>query len=116
VTVGGPSIDSGGTVQNLDTLIPAGSPYQAQHATAINTNGQIAANATYTPPANPRPAADPGLKPAHTRANPAEHAGMADLRATGDTGPQVSQQRVFGGLEHFLVACWFQRSLACCIA
>jgi hypothetical protein len=44
--VGGPSIDSGGTVQDLNTLIPAGSGYQIQDATAINGNGQIVANAT----------------------------------------------------------------------
>jgi probable HAF family extracellular repeat protein len=49
VMVGGPTIDSGGTMQDLNTLIPAGSPYQIQDATAINTNGQIVANATYTP-------------------------------------------------------------------
>jgi probable HAF family extracellular repeat protein len=46
VMVGGPSIDNGGTVQNLNTLIPAGSGYQIQDATAINDNGQIVANAT----------------------------------------------------------------------
>ena len=45
VMVGGPYIDSGGTVQNLHTLIPAGSP-TIQDATAINDNGQIAASAT----------------------------------------------------------------------
>jgi probable HAF family extracellular repeat protein len=44
VMVGGPYIDSGGTVQNLNNLIPAGSPYQIQNATAINDNGQIVAN------------------------------------------------------------------------
>ncbi len=49
VMVGGPSIDSGGTVQNLNTLIPAGSGYQIQDATAINDNGQIVANAYDTP-------------------------------------------------------------------
>jgi probable HAF family extracellular repeat protein len=49
VIVGGPTIDSGGTMQNLNTLIPAGSPYQIQNATAINNNGQIVANATYIP-------------------------------------------------------------------
>ena len=49
VMVGGPSIDTSGTVQKLNTLIPAGSPYQIQNATAINDNGQIVANATYTP-------------------------------------------------------------------
>ena len=41
----GPYIDSGGTVQNLNTLIPAGSP-TIQDATAINNNGQIVASAT----------------------------------------------------------------------
>ena len=46
VMVGGPSIDTGGTVQNLNTLIPAGSGYQIQNATAINDNGQIVANTT----------------------------------------------------------------------
>ena len=45
VMVGGPYIDSGGTVQNLNTLIPAGSP-KIQDATAINDNGQIVASAT----------------------------------------------------------------------
>jgi probable HAF family extracellular repeat protein len=49
VMVGGPFIDTGGTLQNLNSLIPAGSPYQIQSATAINSNGQIVANATYTP-------------------------------------------------------------------
>jgi probable HAF family extracellular repeat protein len=46
VMVGGPQIDSGGTVQNLNDLIPAGSGYQIQNATAINDNGQIVANTT----------------------------------------------------------------------
>jgi probable HAF family extracellular repeat protein len=46
VMVGGPSIDTGGTVQNLNTLIPAGSGDQIQNATAINNNGQIVASAT----------------------------------------------------------------------
>jgi probable HAF family extracellular repeat protein len=45
VLVGGPSIDSGGTVQNLNTLIPAGSGYEIQNATAINDSGQIVADA-----------------------------------------------------------------------
>ena len=44
VMVGGPSIDSGGTVQDLNTLIPAGSAPQIQNATAINDNGQIVAD------------------------------------------------------------------------
>jgi probable HAF family extracellular repeat protein len=48
VIVGGPLIDSGGTVQNLNTLIPAGSPYQIDSATGINDNGQIVANAEDT--------------------------------------------------------------------
>ena len=43
VMVGGDQIDTGGTVQNLNTLIPAGSG-QIQYATAINDNGQIVAN------------------------------------------------------------------------
>jgi probable HAF family extracellular repeat protein len=46
VMVGGPSVDTGGTVQNLNTLIPAGSGYQIQNATAINDNGQVVASAT----------------------------------------------------------------------
>ena len=46
--VGGQNIDSGGTVQNLNNLIPAGSPYQIQNATGINNNGQIIANADDT--------------------------------------------------------------------
>jgi probable HAF family extracellular repeat protein len=45
VIVGGNQIYAGGTLQNLDNLIPAGSPYQIQYATAINDNGQIVANA-----------------------------------------------------------------------
>ena len=44
--IGGPLIDTGGTVQNLNTLIPAGSGYQIQNATAINDNGQFVASAT----------------------------------------------------------------------
>ena len=46
VMVGGSSIDNGGTVQDLNTLIPAGSGYQIQYATAINNTGQIVANTT----------------------------------------------------------------------
>src|SRR5262249_48478262 len=41
-------IYSGGTVQNLNNLIPAGSGYQIQYAKAINDKGQIVADA-YTP-------------------------------------------------------------------
>ena len=45
VIVGGPLIYSGGTLQNLNNLIPAGSPYQINYATGVNNNGQIVANA-----------------------------------------------------------------------
>jgi probable HAF family extracellular repeat protein len=45
VMVGASSIDSGGNVQDLDSLIPAGSGDQISNATAINDNGQIVANA-----------------------------------------------------------------------
>ena len=45
VIVGGQFIDSGGTLHNLNNLIPAGSGYQIQSATGINDNGQIVANA-----------------------------------------------------------------------
>ena len=48
VIVGGQFVDSGGTVQNLNTLIPAGSGFQIQSATGINDNGQIIANADDT--------------------------------------------------------------------
>jgi probable HAF family extracellular repeat protein len=46
IMVGGPTIDNGGTMQNLNTLTPAGSGYTIQNATAINDNGQIVANTT----------------------------------------------------------------------
>ena len=45
VIVGSDLIYSGGTLQNLNKLIPAGSPYQIQNATGINDNGQIVADA-----------------------------------------------------------------------
>jgi probable HAF family extracellular repeat protein len=45
VIVGGNLIDSGGALEDLNTLIPTGSPYQIQYANAINNNGQIAADA-----------------------------------------------------------------------
>jgi len=48
VIVGGQFVDSGGTPQNLNNLIPAGSGFQIQSATGINDNGQIIANATDT--------------------------------------------------------------------
>ena len=48
VMVGTSSIDSGGTVHDLNSLIPAGSGDQISYATAINDNGQIVANA-YAP-------------------------------------------------------------------
>jgi probable HAF family extracellular repeat protein len=44
VIVGGDDIYSGGTLQDLNNLIPAGSPYVINSATAINDNGQIVAN------------------------------------------------------------------------
>jgi probable HAF family extracellular repeat protein len=44
VMVGTSSIDSGGTVHDLNSLIPAGSGDQISYATAINDNGQIVAN------------------------------------------------------------------------
>ena len=44
VTVGASSIDSGGKVQDLNSLIPAGSGDHISNATAINDNGQIIAN------------------------------------------------------------------------
>ena len=48
VIVGGQFVYSNGTLQNLNSLIPAGSGYQIQTATGINDNGQIVANATDT--------------------------------------------------------------------
>jgi len=48
VIIGGQLIDSGGTLLNLNTLIPAGSHCQIQSATGINDNGQIIANANDT--------------------------------------------------------------------
>ena len=44
--VGGHWIDSGGMVQDLNSLIPAKSGYQITYATAINDNGQIVADAS----------------------------------------------------------------------
>ena len=44
VIAGTDQMFSGGTLQNLNNLIPAGSPYQIQYANAINDNGQIAAD------------------------------------------------------------------------
>jgi len=43
VMVGGDQIDTGGALQNLNSLLPAGSP-TIQYATAINDNGQIVAS------------------------------------------------------------------------
>jgi len=48
VIVGGQFVDSNGTLQNLNNLIPAGSGYQIQNATGVNDNGQIVANAADT--------------------------------------------------------------------
>jgi hypothetical protein len=39
-------IDSGGTVQDLNSLIPANSGYQITDPTAINDNGQLVASAS----------------------------------------------------------------------
>jgi probable HAF family extracellular repeat protein len=44
VVVGGPMIYSGGTLQNLNNLIPPGSGFTLDNTTAINDNGQIAVN------------------------------------------------------------------------
>jgi probable HAF family extracellular repeat protein len=41
---GGAVIDSGGTIQNLNGLVPAGSGITLNNAVGINDNGQIAAN------------------------------------------------------------------------
>ena len=41
--VGGPYIDSGGTLQNLNNLVPTNSGSQIGDATAIKDNGQIVA-------------------------------------------------------------------------
>jgi probable HAF family extracellular repeat protein len=41
VIVGGPFIYSGGTLQNLNTLIPSGSGFTLANANGINDNGQI---------------------------------------------------------------------------
>ena len=43
VIIGGEEIYSGGTLQNLNNLIPANSGYQISNAVAINDNGQILA-------------------------------------------------------------------------
>ena len=43
---GGAFIDSGGTVQDLNNLIPANSGYQLNNTVAINDNGQIDATTT----------------------------------------------------------------------
>jgi probable HAF family extracellular repeat protein len=44
VVVGGPMISRGGTLQNLNNLIPPGSGFTLDNATAINDNGQIVVN------------------------------------------------------------------------
>jgi probable HAF family extracellular repeat protein len=44
VVVGGPMIYSGGTLKNLNNLIPPGSGFTLDNATAINDNGQIVVN------------------------------------------------------------------------
>ena len=47
-------IDSAGTVQNLQNLIPANSGYELGGAVAINDNGQIDAATTITNPHHQR--------------------------------------------------------------
>jgi probable HAF family extracellular repeat protein len=44
VVVGGPMIYTGGTLQNLNNLVPPGSGFTLDDATAINDNGQIVVN------------------------------------------------------------------------
>jgi hypothetical protein len=45
VVVGGNEVYSGGTLKDLNSLVPAGSPYQINYAVAINDSGQIVVNA-----------------------------------------------------------------------
>jgi probable HAF family extracellular repeat protein len=45
VIVGGPFVSSGGSLQDLNALVPAGSPYNIMHARGINDSGQIVADA-----------------------------------------------------------------------
>jgi hypothetical protein len=45
---GGAEIDSGGTIQDLDNLLPAGSGVTLNTAVGINGNGQIVANGAET--------------------------------------------------------------------
>jgi len=45
---GGAVIDSGGTIQNLNNLVPAGSGITLNNAVGINDNGQIVANGSST--------------------------------------------------------------------
>ena len=47
VMADGPRSTAAGTVQDLNSLIPAGSGYQIQTACGINGNGQIVADASY---------------------------------------------------------------------
>jgi hypothetical protein len=79
--VGGSLIDSGGTVQNLNSLIPNTSRYQISCATAINDSGQIVANATDNHTLLLTPADHPAQS-----AGPESRAGMADLPAASDSG------------------------------
>jgi hypothetical protein len=59
VIVGGDQIYNGGTLQNRNNLIPAGSPYQIRYANAINDNGQIVLRHRHLP--GPRPATHPEM-------------------------------------------------------
>ena len=54
VIVGGAFVYSGGTLQNLNNLIPAGFGYQIQNATGITT-ARSSPTPTTPPPARPTP-------------------------------------------------------------
>jgi probable HAF family extracellular repeat protein len=59
---GGAVIDNGATVQNLNTLVPAGSGFTLTTAIGINRSGQIVAEGSNRP--KPRVPAHPELTPA----------------------------------------------------
>jgi len=44
----GPCVSSNGTLQDLNDLIPGGSPYVIDYATGVDDNGQIVAKAQDT--------------------------------------------------------------------
>lgn len=68
-------------MQDLNTLIPAGSGYQIRNATAINDNGQIVANTT----SNHALLLTPSCPPAQSAGKRTGHTGMVDLRADSDS-------------------------------